>query len=137
MAFVAPGTVDCTKVKERISQDVPAHSIPAKIIALEELPMNTNGKIDHTQIALLSPLTVGPRNGALRATPQQLMSQGKPLNEDNFLGNLYPSKALISAVSKLWMEVLTLKKPPADKVTFFEAGGHRYARLTDDLIGVY
>ena len=137
VAFVAPGTVDCAKVKERISQDVPAHSVPARIVALEELPMNTNGKIDHTQIALLSAPTVGPRKRALRATPQQLMSQSKPLNEDNLIGNPYPSKALISAVSKLWVEVLSLKQPPADKITFFEAGGHRYARLTDDNIGVY
>ena len=119
VAFVAPGTVDCAKVKERISQDVPAHSVPARIIALEELPMNTNGKIDHTQIALLSPVTISPRKGALRAAPHQLMSQSKPLNAESLIGSSHPSKGLLSAVSKLWMEVLSLKNPPADKLYVF------------------
>ena len=120
VAFVAPGTVDCTKVKERISQDVPAHSIPAKIIALEKLPMNTNGKIDHTQIALLSPLAVAPRKDALKVTQQQRMSRSKLDDDDKLIGTPYLSKALILAVSKLWMEVLSLKSPQADEITFLK-----------------
>ena len=134
VAFVAPGNVDCAKVKERISQDVPAHSVPARIVALEKLPMNANGKIDHNQIALLSPLAVTPRKGALKVTSQQRMSRRKL---DEVVGTPYPSKALKSAITKLWMEVLSLKNPIAEDITFFEAGGHRYARLAYDYNGVY
>ena len=137
VAFVAPGTVDCAKVRERISQDVPAHSVPARIVALDKLPTNANGKIDHTKIALLGPLAVAPQKGAPKVTSQQRMSRSKLDNEDKISETHYPSKALKSAVSKLWMEILSLKTPLAEDITFFEAGGHRYARLTCDYIGVY
>ena len=137
VAFVAPGTVDCAKVKERISQDVPAHSVPARIVALEKLPTNANGKIDHTKIALLSALEVAPRKGAPKVTSLQRMSRSKPDNDDKVIETSYPSEALKSAISKLWMEILSLKTPPAEDIPFFEAGGHRYARLTYDNIGVY
>lgn len=137
VAFVVPSAVNCAEVKERISQDVPAHSVPARIIALEKLPMNANGKIDHNQIALLSPLAVGPQKSAQRVTSRQRISRMKLDDDDKMVRTPYPCKALESAVSKLWMEVLSLKSPPADDVTFFEAGGHRYVGLTNDLYCIY
>ena len=137
VAFVSPGSLDCAKIKERISQYVPAYSVPARIIALEKLPMNPNGKIDHNQIALLSSLAEIPHKSSQPATPQKQMTRSKLDSDVKLVRAPYASNALKLAVSKLWMEILSLSSPPADDITFFEAGGHRYAKLSDYLKSVY
>ena len=131
VAFVAPVSVDFAKVKKRISQYVPAYSVPAQIVALETLPMNPNGKMDHNQVALLSSLTVSSPKSSKSAAPQQRRIS-KKLDGDERVNRIpVASKALDLAVSKLWMEILSLNTPPAADLTFFEAGGHRYAKFLD------
>ena len=125
VAFVVPSSIDCTIVKERISKDVPAFSVPTKIIALDELPMNSNGKIDHSQVALLNPLAESKQSIAGSVTSQQLGRVSRLANNDKRTRTPISDSAVHSAISKLWMTILALKSPPADDVTFFEVGGHR------------
>lgn len=130
VAFVAPRTVDCVELKRRISQEVPSFSIPAKFVALDRLPINVNGKIDHNQIAALGPQRQVSQRPARHTTPQKQASKRRERERSDKTSLSYSDNSLKSAVAKLWMETLGAQEAPQDGVSFFEAGGHRYVVLS-------
>ena len=124
LAYVVPSDVDCAKAMHLIAQDVPPYSMPARIIAVNELPMNSNGKIDHRLVGLLNPGDVENDKLTLANIDKKqvplshIPMENKPLLSISKIG-------LETIISNLWMEVLSLDKPPSIDVTFFQAGGHR------------
>lgn len=50
VAYVVPESVDGAAIKDRICNNLPSYSVPAKFISLKELPLNANGKVDHKQV---------------------------------------------------------------------------------------
>ncbi|XP_044717203.1 AMP-binding enzyme domain-containing protein [Hirsutella rhossiliensis] len=50
VAFVAPNTIQGRLIRERISKDLPSYSVPTLFTALNNLPLNANGKVDHAQV---------------------------------------------------------------------------------------
>ena len=51
IAFVTDGTLDQKVVKERLRQRILAYMIPRRIVCLEQLPLNLNGKVDRKALA--------------------------------------------------------------------------------------
>ena len=53
IAFVTDGTLDQKAVKEGLRQRLQAYMIPRRIVCLEQLPLNLNGKVDRKALAAL------------------------------------------------------------------------------------
>ena len=125
VAFVVPVSLDCVKIKERITQNVPSYSIPARIVAMDTLPINSNGKTDHDQVSLLSPFSPHVPETVQPDASQQLLSLSKLSAIDQLNPDIRSNTELRSIISRLWMDTLSLTSPPAENITFYEAGGHR------------
>jgi len=50
VAFVVPATVDCGLIRERLAKDIPQYSVPRHIFPVSSLPLNANGKVDHSKV---------------------------------------------------------------------------------------
>lgn len=122
IAFVTPESVNCDNVRRRLMDDVPAYSVPTKIHAVSELPLNANGKVDHTAVTekIRIPTAAASKaisTGTTRKKPTFKAGQ-KKLDADR------ARASLASTVSLIWADVLGLSKPPVEDVNFFDAGGH-------------
>jgi D-alanine--poly(phosphoribitol) ligase subunit 1 len=51
VAFIAGSETDPTAILERCRVSLPAYMIPSRIIFVDQLPLNANGKIDYRQLA--------------------------------------------------------------------------------------
>ncbi|GAB1200511.1 hypothetical protein APSETT444_009884 [Aspergillus pseudonomiae] len=122
VAFVTPETVDCNIVRGRLMEDVPSYSVPTNIHAVAELPLNTNGKVDHSAVAekVRIPTAVVSKAGSLPTTPKTPTTKVKERKLDADQVRV----SLASIVSLMWADVLGLSEPPAEDVNFFDAGGH-------------
>ncbi len=50
LAYVTPSTVDTSALAERLAGQLPAHLLPAQILAIAELPLTANGKLDRDRL---------------------------------------------------------------------------------------
>lgn len=101
VAYYTSNTVIQKQIlKEHLSISLPAYMLPDYFIRLEELPLNTRGKIDKKRLPEL---------------PENL------LNKDSH--NTEPVNSLESKIKKIWEEVLNLKNIGVND-SFFDIGGH-------------
>jgi amino acid adenylation domain-containing protein len=103
VAYVVPrrnADFDARRTRELLRQRLPEAMVPAALIALEQLPLNANGKVDRKAL---------PAPEAVAAEPGRRFVAPRDLGEE--------------IVAELWAEVLGL-----DSVgiydSFFELGGH-------------
>lgn len=87
-------------IKSHIASKVPEYMVPAFIVILEQIPMNSNGKIDKS--GLPSPL--------------------ENLSE-NLIENIAPSNQIESTLFDIWVELLNTDNFGVHH-NFFELGGH-------------
>jgi amino acid adenylation domain-containing protein len=95
--FVAGSQDSSTSVREWLAGQLPAHMIPAHFVALLELPLNANGKVDRHRLP-------APQN----------------ISTDALVG---PRDERERAIAEIWKEVLGLKQIGIHQ-NFFELGGH-------------
>lgn len=96
------GLVDISAVRHYLTQTVPSHMIPKRILSLDKLPRTPAGKIDRKRLAVTA------RNDYPHAdAPAPTRAQD----------------SIERTLAQIWSEIL--RKPVADPSTnFFEAGGH-------------
>ncbi|WP_331739077.1 amino acid adenylation domain-containing protein (plasmid) [Streptomyces sp. NBC_00727] len=63
-ALVTPGTVDTEAVLATAARQVPPYMVPARAVAVGELPLSRNGKVDRARAARLLAAEVGERLSA-------------------------------------------------------------------------
>jgi amino acid adenylation domain-containing protein/thioester reductase-like protein len=93
---------DPAGIRAYLATRLPAHSIPALIIALRQFPLTANGKIDHAALRTLTPGTL---------TPARATSDNK--------GTRQPDNDLIA---RIWTSVLGT--PVFPDTDFFTTGGN-------------
>ncbi len=86
-----------SRLREELSQRLPAYMIPAHFVFLDVLPLTANGKIDRG--ALPTPKWVIPKTAVASRNPEEEL------------------------LATIWAQALNLKNVPLD-VNFFELGGH-------------
>lgn len=96
IAWFAPPTA-LDSVREWLHEKLPAYMQPTHLMAMEQLPLNQNGKLDRS--ALPSPVPVSQTT------------------------NDPPQGEREKFIAEIWMELLGLKKIGRHD-TFFQAGGH-------------
>ncbi|GAA0717909.1 amino acid adenylation domain-containing protein [Dokdonella soli] len=104
-AYVTPtpaGTqTDLAHLRATLAESLPAHAIPARIIALDELPMSANGDADVA--ALVPPAEAGDGQTSVAADE--------------------PATAAERLLAAIWMEVLGVPRVGSGD-NFFDLGGH-------------
>ncbi|MEU1815643.1 amino acid adenylation domain-containing protein [Streptomyces roseifaciens] len=93
-----PAALDTEALRTHLAGQLPAHMVPAAILALDALPRTANDKLDHRALPDPEP-TAGPAARAPR-TPQE------------------------AALCALFQDVLGLDAPPSPDADFFALGGH-------------
>lgn len=96
VAWIAPHVI-LDSVQKWLQEKLPAYMLPAHIVAMDQFPLNQNGKLDRS--ALPSP------------NPESPTTSDPPRGEREIL------------VAAIWMELLGLKWIGRHD-TFFQAGGH-------------
>ncbi|PTW59378.1 enterobactin synthetase component F [Breoghania corrubedonensis] len=98
LAYVVPGEgYDEERLAAHVAALVPDYMVPAAFVALDALPVTTNGKLDRA--ALPAP-DIAATQGRAAATETEIR------------------------VASLFAEILKLKTPPAADGDFFALGGH-------------
>jgi non-ribosomal peptide synthetase component F len=117
VAYVVTGSGTAASTLRRFLQDrLPDHMIPSAYVALDELPRNTQGKIDRAAL---------PRPSGERQT------------EDAYVA---PLAGVEQAIAAIWADVLGVNRVGATD-NFFDQGGHSllllrvHARLQKELGG--
>ncbi|MFC2145904.1 amino acid adenylation domain-containing protein [Acidobacteriota bacterium] len=95
--FLSDKKIDPASLREELSKDLPNYMIPSYFMQLEKMPLNPSGKLDR------------------KALPEP---------EAEILTREYvaPTNEIETAFSKVWSEVLNIKKIGIDD-NFFEIGG--------------
>ena len=111
VAMIQPETLDVADVRSRMSQVLPIHAMPRRIMAVDKFPMTPAGKLDYKEIA-----------NQCTATPAQPAASKK----------LQLSSKTEIALADLWKELLSLGSD-SDIVTpessFVSLGGHSVVQL--------
>ncbi|MBM1220408.1 LLM class flavin-dependent oxidoreductase [Ponticoccus sp. SC2-23] len=94
-------------VKQALAKDLPAHMVPARVIALDAFPLTPNKKVDRK--ALPQP---GPRAPAARPATAPVLSP-----------DAEASVSTIDALAAIWAGILGVPTPGA-RDNFFDLGGH-------------
>lgn len=106
IAFVTPMSVNTTTLQDKIKESLPAHMVPAHILALPELPLSPNHKVDRKKLA-------GTEISLVRAT--------EPLKT--------PMERFIA---EIWRELLG-KSPLTEQISasdhFLTMGGHSLLQI--------
>lgn len=69
VGFVAGSGLDAAQLRRVMAESVPAHLIPARIVALPVLPTNANGKLDGHVLAASAQAAVAPSGDDGQLTP--------------------------------------------------------------------
>ncbi|MFE2377537.1 amino acid adenylation domain-containing protein [Streptomyces sp. NPDC059398] len=70
-ALVTPGSVDTGEVLATAAREVPAYMVPARAVAVDELPLSRNGKVDRAEAArLLAEALSARRSGGASDAPR-------------------------------------------------------------------
>ncbi|MES5099998.1 amino acid adenylation domain-containing protein [Agrobacterium sp. BA1120] len=103
VAYLTPATgatIDTAHLANRLAGTLPSHMIPAIYVVMEDLPLNTNGKIDRNALP----------------APQERISKD----------HVEPSTATEALLAKLWCDVLDLEAVSIHD-DFFQLGGDSLA----------
>lgn len=112
--------VSADMLRQFMRLQVPEYMVPAYFIAIPELPLTANGKVDlaalpSLQSRLQQRYIISPRNAteaALLAIWQDVLKKDDISADDNFFGlggNSLKAIQLIARISSNWGDVLTLK----------------------------
>ncbi|MFB4390690.1 MULTISPECIES: amino acid adenylation domain-containing protein [unclassified Pseudomonas] len=96
----ANASVDSAALREHLAARLPVYMQPGALLALDSLPLNSNGKVDRQQLPTLSANVAAPSE-----QDQRPLSTHETLLQD------------------IWRQVLKLEWVPADG-HFFHLGGH-------------
>jgi acyl carrier protein len=94
------GTRDTARLREYLKGKTPAFMVPDSIVALDALPLTTNGKIDRARLSQIS--------------------KAGHVTDDNFVA---PRTALEEELAALWAEILKVERVGIND-NFFDLGGH-------------
>ena len=97
-----PAAFDASALREFLAQRLPAHLVPAGFVALPELPLTANGKLDRTALPDWRPPTSD--------------------SEQDPAAIEMPRTQLEALIAKVWREVLRLEQVPL-RSNFFDLGG--------------
>ncbi|MFV2098685.1 amino acid adenylation domain-containing protein [Micromonospora sp. LOL_014] len=123
LAHVA-GTADPAGLTARLRDLLPDYMVPALVVVTDQLPLNTNGKVDRAALLSAWSRDGDPAPGSPEAAPPEAR----------------PSDALTDAVGALWCEALGIAQArPED--SFVALGGHSIKALkllarVDEMFGV-
>lgn len=97
--YVSDAEIDKAEMRRYLQTRLPEYMVPSFLVALEQLPLNTNGKIDRK---------------ALRG-----------INEADIIRKEYvePRNEIEQKIAEIWQEILGVEKVGATD-SFFELGGH-------------
>ncbi|KAJ6487589.1 non-ribosomal peptide synthetase [Mycena sanguinolenta] len=116
-AFVVPETINSDQVKKQLSSKLPRYMVPSAIHCLACLPLNANGKTDHTLIAnTLDDLVAQAQHSQPSCSPVQPSSLGSK--------KLPSVQSEISVLQTIWQTLLALDRLPRPESNFFELGGN-------------
>jgi amino acid adenylation domain-containing protein len=101
---VADGEVEITALKRHLARSLPEYMIPSRFVLLDEMPLNTSGKVDRG--ALPAPASTGESEVEFEA----------------------PRTALERTLATIWEEVLDLERVGIG-ANFFDLGGHSLAAI--------
>jgi amino acid adenylation domain-containing protein len=102
VAYVVPEDpdMDCAELRDFLKQKLPEYMLPSHIIALEQLPLLANGKIDRKALPHPGTITAGTRkNGGSARDTQELL------------------------LVRIWREILN-REAVGVRDDFFAVGGH-------------
>ncbi|MCP4149188.1 MAG: amino acid adenylation domain-containing protein, partial [bacterium] len=102
-------TPDISALKEHLAQTLPDYMIPAYFAALEQIPINANGKIDRKALDKIETETL--------QTQKEYIAPGNEIEEK---------------LAKIWSEVLGIDTgtPIGTNDDFFQLGGHSLKIIT-------
>ncbi|MFB7241916.1 amino acid adenylation domain-containing protein [Streptomyces populi] len=101
-ALVTPASADTEEVLATAARQVPAYMVPARAVAVDELPLSRNGKVDRAAAGQLLAATLSERMSGAASAP--------------------PSGAAQETVAALWAELLG-GGPIGRDTNFFHIGG--------------
>lgn len=142
VAFVCPNTLEAAQIRERIALDLPSYSIPGDIVAVNSLPLNANGKVDHKQVLLQ--FHSQKKQDDVKPVVPKLVVASKNSNSNSSLPKSQAvdtdlAARLEASITALWQKVLGSREAPGPDVTFYNAGGHSIllTALHKELISLY
>lgn len=94
------GTRDTAQLREYLKGKTPAYMVPDSIVALDALPLTTNGKIDRARLSQIS--------------------KAGHVTDDSFVA---PRTELEEELAGLWAEILKVERVGIHD-NFFDLGGH-------------
>lgn len=103
--YLAPQEIPTADLRGFLSSHIPAYMIPAFFVRMEELPINSSGKID-----------------------RKILIADKTYNNHSFKNRQVPESELENIIAGVWKEVLGIDQVGIDD-NFFEIGGHSMAAI--------
>lgn len=87
------------RLREHLARELPAHMLPQHFVAMDEIPLTLNGKVDR------------------KSLPSPLIVAAAPVRQEP------PSTAMEKTIAGIWQELLG-PKPIGRADNFFDLGGH-------------
>ncbi|KAM3512715.1 hypothetical protein MY11210_003668 [Beauveria gryllotalpidicola] len=137
VAFACPNTLEGDAIRQRISLDLPSYSVPSEITAVNSLPLNANGKVDHKEVLRqFHGQEVGP---AVKETSNPAVIKTVSKKKDPQTLDMDLLGRLEASITSLWQKVLGCREAPGPDVTFYNAGGHSIllSALHKQLVSLY
>lgn len=97
-----PATFDAAALRAQLGTQLPQAMVPSTIQAIDQLPVNLNGKVDRKALVNLPPVQPSTAQNQPSAPPTML-------------------QALLAVI---WQDLLDLPRLPQPSQDFFELGGH-------------
>jgi amino acid adenylation domain-containing protein len=94
-------------LRARLSAELPRPMVPQRLVIMDSLPLNSNGKIDQRSLAALAAADASP------------VSRGRPGHDDE----------IVRTVAEVWAEVLGLDDLPGADAVFADLGGGSLAAM--------
>ncbi|KAJ2964349.1 hypothetical protein NQ176_g10799 [Zarea fungicola] len=136
VAFACPDTLDGDQIRKNISLDLPSYSVPSQITAVNSLPLNVNGKVDHQEVLRqFHGKGISQKVKATQPTPKNT----SPSKIENQAVDTALVGRLEASITSLWQKCLGCRDAPAPDVTFYNAGGHSIllSSLHKELVSLY
>lgn len=93
-------TLDSSELRQKLSEQLPDYMVPSFLVALNELPLTRNGKVD------------------LNSLPAPETAQRS--RDENYVA---PRNEIEETITRVWQEALGVERIGVDD-NFFDAGGH-------------
>jgi amino acid adenylation domain-containing protein len=103
VGYVVPidgATIDTNDLRQRLSEQLPDYMVPSFLVALDELPLTRNGKVD------------------LNSLPAPETAQRS--RDENYVA---PRNEIEATITRVWQDVLGVERIGIND-NFFDAGGH-------------